>query len=137
MEFHQMRRGMTFDVTGYTVLSVDAPQLSADDAGRPLLLLDSTWRLLPELEACLAGEGIKRSLPPVKSAYPRVSKLSADPPHGLASVEALYLACLVLGHREDWLLRHYHWRSSFMRNLESAGLPASGIDAARDKPGGG
>ncbi len=101
-------------MTGFTVLGLGAPQLSAADAGRPLLLLDSTWRLLPQLEACLHGQGVRRTLPSMATAYPRVSKIAKDPHGGLASVEALYLAKLLLGERDDSLLDAYYWREKFM-----------------------
>jgi pre-rRNA-processing protein TSR3 len=96
--------------------------MSPADAGRPLLLLDSTWRLLPQLEACLHGQAIRRTLPAVPTAYPRVSKLTNDPTRGLASVEALYLAKLMLGERDDTLLEDYYWAEAFMRNLKEAGF---------------
>jgi pre-rRNA-processing protein TSR3 len=51
-----------------------------------------------------------------------VSKIAEDPTGGLASVEALYLARLLLGSRDDSLLDDYYWRDPFMRNLERAGL---------------
>jgi len=86
-----------------------------------MLLLDSTWRLLPQLEACLAGAGLRRTLPSVATAYPRVSKLEQDPLGGLASVEALYLACLLLGKRDYSLLQAYYWRENFMQTLQQAG----------------
>jgi len=122
MSFHRARAGWCFDVSGFTVLALGAPELSPADAGRPLLLLDSTWRLLPQLEACLRGEAIRRTLPAVPTAYPRVSKLTEDPSRGLASVEALYLAKLMLGERDDSLLDDYYWAGAFMRNLEEVGL---------------
>lgn len=105
-------------MTGFTVLALGAPELSAEDAGRPLLLLDSTWRLLPQLEACLVGEGVRRTLPAVQTAYPRVSKIAEDPHGGLASVEALYLAKLLLGERDDTLLEAYYWRENFLKTLK-------------------
>ena len=55
ISYYKAREGWSFDVTGFTVLALGAQELSADDAGRPLVLLDSTWRLLPQLEACLNG----------------------------------------------------------------------------------
>lgn len=122
IRFFKARPGWQFDMTGYTVLALGAPELSAADAGRPLLLLDSTWRLLPQLEACLVGEGLSRSLPAVATAYPRVSKIDADPHGGLASVEALYLARLKLGERDDSLLQDYYWRNAFMENLKRRAL---------------
>ncbi|MEN8735309.1 MAG: hypothetical protein ABF329_10885, partial [Lentimonas sp.] len=47
LSFHRARLGWTFDMTGFTVLALGAPEMSEADAGRPILLLDSTWRLLP------------------------------------------------------------------------------------------
>lgn len=122
MTFHRARPNWTLDVSGFTILALGAPELSPADAGRPLLLLDSTWRLLPQLETCLRGEGIRRTLPAVPTAYPRVSKLTADPSRGLASVEALYLAKLMLGERDDSILAEYYWAENFMHNLKVAGL---------------
>lgn len=120
--FYKAKQGWSFDVTGFTVLALDAPELSGVDAGRPLLLLDSTWRLLPQLQACLCGSAESRTLPPVDTAYPRVSKLSEDPLGGLASIEALYLAKLVLGERDDSLLESYYWREEFKDNLRAKHL---------------
>ena len=122
IHFYRARDDWSFDVTGFTVLALGAPELSIADAGRPLLLLDSTWRLLPQLESCLKGEGIYRTLPKIPSAYPRTSKIAKDPAGGLASVEALFLAKFLLGERDDNLLKDYHWRSQYIENLERAGL---------------
>jgi pre-rRNA-processing protein TSR3 len=119
ISYYKARDGWSFDVTGFTVLALGAQELSSDDAGRPLLLLDSTWRLLPQLEACLRGEGVRRTLPSVATAYPRVSKIAEDPHGGLASVEALYFAKLLLGERDDSLLSAYYWRETFIKTLKS------------------
>jgi pre-rRNA-processing protein TSR3 len=121
--FYRARENWSFDVSGFTVLALGAPELSVADVGRPLLLLDSTWRLLPQLEACLHGEGVRRTLPAVATAYPRVSKIAEDPHGGLASVEALYLAKLLLGERDDDLLKAYYWREIFLENLKRANPP--------------
>ena len=118
ISYYKARDGWSFDITGFTVLALGAQELSTDDAGRPLLLLDSTWRLLPQLEACLRGEGVRRTLPAVATAYPRVSKIAEDPLGGLASVEALYFAKLLLGERDDSLLSAYHWRETFIETLK-------------------
>ena len=107
--------GFRFDATGYLLLRIDAPPISPRDACLPLLLLDSTWRLLPQLEATLCGDPVPRSLPPsIRTAYPRVSKIRPDPVRGLASVEALYAARLLAGRPVDGLLDHYHWRDAFL-----------------------
>lgn len=109
---------LRLDAEQFTVLAVGAPVLSRSDANRPLLLLDSTWRLLPDIERCLIKQGTARSLPPVETAYPRVSKIAMDPDGGLASVEALYFAKLLLGERDDSLLESYHWKDAFLEELK-------------------
>lgn len=116
-DFYKARLGWSFDVTGFTVLSLGAPELSSADAGRPLLLLDSTWRLLPMLQSCLVGQAVHRTLPPVETAYPRISKIGENPLGGLASIEALYLAQRLLGNRDDSLLSDYYWRDDFLGGL--------------------
>ena len=66
----------------------DGEDLSQADRGIRLLLVDCTWRRLPKLV----------------TAYPRRSKLTPDPEHGLASVEALYAAMALLdGPRPELL----------------------------------
>lgn len=82
---------------------------------RPLLLLDSTWRLLPSLERLVLGEPMRRSLPEgIETAYPRHSKTGREPENGLASVEALYVARRILGDADPSLLEAYLWRDRFM-----------------------
>ena len=122
IDFFRARPNWSFDMTGFTVLALGAPELSPEDAGRPLLLLDSTWRLLPQIEACLHGQGVRRTLPAVPTAYPRISKIAEDPMGGLASVEALFLAKLLLGERDDALLADYYWRDEFLQSLKQADL---------------
>ena len=118
MTFLMWREGLRFDASGYTLLSVGAPELSPADARRPLLILDSTWRLLPTLEGCLTGEPVRRSIPTgVVTAYPRVSKDGSDPTGGLASVEALYVARKMLGDDDETLLSDYHWGQAFLASL--------------------
>lgn len=119
--FHAARPGFTFDASGYILLQVDAPILSPEDGQLPLLLLDSTWRLLPKLQKCILGTPVPRSLPGhVSTAYPRVSKTSEDPSAGLASVEALYCARMLQGRPTEGLLEHYHWRDQFLRQFEES-----------------
>ena len=119
------RAGWTFDPTGFTVLGLGAPTLSIADVGRPLLLLDSTWRLLPQLESCLVGTGVRRSLPSIQTAYPRVSKIAHDPLGGLASVEALYFAQYLLGTADISILDEYHWRETFIGTMRESGYSVS------------
>jgi pre-rRNA-processing protein TSR3 len=122
--FWRAKPGFTFDATGFTLLAVDAPELSPRDAVQPLLLLDSTWRYLPQVAASVRGEPIRRSIPRgVVTAYPRKSRVFDDPEAGLASVEALYVALRLLGVRDDTLLDGYHWRTEFLAQAALQDLP--------------
>jgi len=140
--FFNARQEFAYDATGHIVLAVDAPPLSPSDAivpsaesdailttfrehglvfppsdARPILLLDSTWRLLPQVLACVKNldRAAQRSLPgDLKTAYPRVSKTSADPDGGLASVEALYAALHLLGWQNEKILAAYRWKDAFL-----------------------
>ncbi len=121
--FLKASTGLSFDATGHIVLDVDAPELAPDSApvgAAPLLLLDSTWKLLPQVRACVSGDPICRSLPhDLRTAYPRRSKRYGDDPlRGLASVEALYAALRLMGHRDDSLLDHYPWKQAFLHQWE-------------------
>jgi len=102
------------DLSGHLLLAPDAPPLSPADAGRPLLLLDASWRHAAAMRR--AVEPVEsRSIPPGwRTAYPRRSKIHADPEAGLATVEALYAALCTLGIRDDRLLRAYPWREAFL-----------------------
>lgn len=114
--FFRATKTFTFDATDHLLLAVDAPPLSPADAGHPLLLLDSTWRLLPRLHEHLTGTPIARSIPDgmAETCYPRVSRNHEDPTRGLASVEALYLAKRLLGEEDPTLLDGYHWKNEFL-----------------------
>lgn len=122
MTFLRGKPGFQFDATGFTLLAVEAPPLSLADAGRPLLLLDSTWRWLPQLLACVTGTPVLRSIPgDLRTAYPRVSKVFEDPEAGLASIEALYVARKLLGDDDATLLDGYHWKEAFLASLRANG----------------
>ena len=110
------RDHLSVDATGYLLLTMDAPVISSRDlAPKGLLILDATWRRLPELEACVTGSPLHRSLPAgVRTAYPRVSKVYRDPEGGLASVEALYVALRILGEDDPAILDGYHWKEEFL-----------------------
>jgi len=117
-EFLVWSRDLVFDATGYTVLGVDAPPISVADQGRPLLVLDGTWRLLADIEQAVAGEPVRRSIPSgVRTAYPRVSRYGTDPEGGLASIEALFVAKAMLGEWDPSLLEDYRWGEAFLADL--------------------
>lgn len=142
-EFRKATGHFRFDGTAHLLLAVGAPPVEPCDAVltpaealylqdvgrpalldaqqrplRPILLLDSTWRLLPGMRAKITGTPLERSLPPtVRTAYPRTSKIGLDPEAGLASIEALYLALRLLGFDRPDLLAAYHWRDRFIEQL--------------------
>ena len=95
-------------------LDVDGDELSAEDRGLDLLLIDSTWRRVPTLARRIEGDLLRRRLPPLVTAFPRRSKLVRDPEHGLASVEALYAATVILGSPRPELLGAYRWAEGFL-----------------------
>ena len=117
------------DLSRHLLLAPDAPPLTPADAGRPLLLLDASWRHAAAMRKAVAPVEA-RSIPPGwLTAYPRRSKIHADPETGLATVEALFAALCTLGIRDDDLLRCYPWREAFL-DLNRARLPAVAVTAA-------
>lgn len=104
----------------YFILSLDAPPLAPEDCGRGLLLLDGTWhyasKMFENIPFVKSMEA--RSLPSgVRTAYPRRQEDCSDPERGLASVEALYVAYMILGRDVSGLLDNYHWREEFLKGL--------------------
>jgi len=111
VEYHGGRR---LDAGRRILLSPEGTELGPADRGLDLLLVDCSWRRVPKLVATLDGELLPRRLPPLVTAYPRRSKTFPDPALGLASVEALYAAVLLLGEPRPELLAHYRWREAFL-----------------------
>ncbi len=128
-EFFNASEDFSFDATGYTLLEIDAPAMSEADADRPILLLDSTWFLLPKIRAKVYGDFVPRSLPPtIKTAYPRVSKMHNDP-SGLATIEALYAAMRAIGKQDPTVIRQYTFAKKFLEiNGWSSDVPPNFFD---------
>ena len=105
------------DLAGYLLLDVAGEPLTPQDRGSGLILLDATWRLavkmqhnIPELKTLP-----RRSIPEgFRTAYPRRQDDCPDPEAGLASIEALYIACWAAGRSLDGLLDMYYWREQFL-----------------------
>jgi pre-rRNA-processing protein TSR3 len=95
-------------------LHPEGDELGPDDRGIGLLLIDCIWRRVPALSKRIDGELLRRRLPNLITAYPRRSKLTPDPEHGLASVEALYAALALLDAPCPALLAHYRWAAEFL-----------------------
>ncbi len=102
------------DITNYVRLGMEGPELGEADMDKGLLVLDGTWRRAAAMEKDYKNVPI-RTLPSVwHTAYPRVSKVSQDPDHGLATIEAIYAAFSILGRDTKRLLDHYHWKEQFL-----------------------
>jgi len=119
------------DLTDYLLLSIDegAPELTAGDADRGLVLIDATWRLAQRVMRGLAeplGALEPRAIPAgFVTAYPRRQTACPDPQRGLASVEALYVAHRITGRETTGLLDHYRWAQEFLA-LNAARFSATG-----------
>jgi pre-rRNA-processing protein TSR3 len=100
------------ELGGYLRLAADGPVLTAGDASAGILLLDGSWNRASTMNKAFAHVP-PRSLVGYQTAYPRVSKRGTDPAHGLASVEALYIAYRILGRSTEGLLAHYKWAEEF------------------------
>lgn len=117
LKFYTFPLKKPFPVKHGLILSFEGPIISKKDALSPLILLDGTWRYsermfkqIPEIQAFE-----KRSLPKgFKSAYPRRQEDCLDPSRGLASVEALSVACALMGLSWLDLLNAYYWKESFL-----------------------
>ncbi|MHC4876709.1 MAG: ribosome biogenesis domain-containing protein [Planctomycetota bacterium] len=98
---------------GYIRLGLGGPELSAADAEHGLLVLDGTWRLAARMEPFYLEQPV-RTLPALRTAYPRTSKLFDDPTGGLATIEAVYAALKILGRDTTGLLDDYRWGQEFL-----------------------
>jgi rRNA small subunit aminocarboxypropyltransferase len=112
VEYHPERR---VEVGERLLLHPDGEELSEQDRGWDLLLIDCCWRRVPALLRTVEGRLHARRLPRLATAYPRRSKTFADPEHGLASVEALFAATVLLGEPRFELLARYRWGKDFLR----------------------
>jgi pre-rRNA-processing protein TSR3 len=129
VRFFGYRLGLELDVGGRLLLDPAAPELAPEDGAPGLLLLDSSWRRLPKLRACLRGGFLPRSLPAFKTAYPRRSETFPDPEQGLASIEALFVATCALGCPDPGLLLGYRFAQRFLEL--NAGLPGGPFELPR------
>jgi pre-rRNA-processing protein TSR3 len=130
IRFVSFARSRRLDGSGRVLLHPDGELIGPSDRGRGILLLDSSWRKLPELLATIDGDPPRRRLPALSTAYPRKSSVFADPAQGLASVEALYAALALLGTPHPELLEGYRWAESFL--AANPALSASGFPRSTD-----
>ena len=114
IEFVEYRAERTIDATDRVLLHPDGDELSADDGGGGLFLIDCSWRRVPSLRRTVLGDPVLRRLPHFETAYPRRSRVFEDPDQGLASVEALYAALFIMGECRPELLASYRWADEFL-----------------------
>lgn len=104
------------------LLALDAPEISLADTDCSLFLIDGTWKYSVVMYEQLKKPHLfqKRSLPSgLRTAYPRRQDDCIDPERGLASVEALFAAYVLLGRDPSGLLDFYHWKDSFLEKNSS------------------
>jgi len=114
LEFVEYRPDRRLAAGTRILLHPDGEELGPADRGHDLLLVDCAWRRVPSLLRTVDGRLLPRRLPPLASAYPRRSKTHPDPESGLASVEALFAATVLLGEPRPDLLARYRWRAAFL-----------------------
>ncbi len=115
IRFVKFDRDRRVDAGKRILLHPDGDELSAADGPPTLLVVDCSWRRVELLLGTIDGDLTLRRLPPLRTAYPRVSRVAEDPRSGLASVEALFAALCVLGEPRHDLLDDYRWREEFLR----------------------
>ena len=121
VHFAPLRGNNRVDAGRRIWLHPEGDELGPGDRGLGLLLIDCTWRRLSRLSKRIDGELLPRRLPKLVTAYPRRSKLTPDPEHGLASVEALYAAMALLDAPRPEFLARYRWAAEFL--AANPGLP--------------
>jgi pre-rRNA-processing protein TSR3 len=116
-QFHTYPSEQPLEIRNCIILSVDAPELSPEDSSLGLLIIDATWRYAVKMLGSVKGEScLYRSLPPhYRTAYPRRQEDCPDPERGLASIEAIYLAYMLLGRPLEGLLDGYYWKEGFLK----------------------
>ncbi len=109
------------DLSSYLLLSLEGEPLSFQDQNKGLFLIDGTWRYAALMQkwVCSQQKVALRTLPKeVLTAYPRKQTHCSDPFRGLASIEALYFAFVILKREKKTLLDHYYWREEFLQKNE-------------------
>lgn len=101
------------------LLTMDGVELTSQDASSDLILIDGTWKYASIIETQFLNKYTlpikKRRLPlGIQTAYPRYQTGCMDPSEGLASIEALYVAYLILNRDVSNLLNNYYWKELFL-----------------------
>lgn len=106
------------DLSNYFLLTINAPLLSKADNHLGIFLIDATWSYAEVMQQQLRPphQFQKRSLPlNYRTAYPRRQEDCPDPVRGLASIEALYVAYVLLNRNTEGLLNKFYWKEEFLK----------------------
>jgi len=107
------------DISNYIMLDFKGPVISQADSHLGLFIVDATWRYAEKMVRFVDDQVIleRRSLPSgFRTAYPRRQEDCSLPERGLASIEAVYIAYLLMGRDTEGLLENYHWKDEFLEN---------------------
>jgi pre-rRNA-processing protein TSR3 len=110
------------DLSHHVLLALEAPPLQSSDSNSGIFLLDATWRYAAKMLSFVEQHAVieKRSIPRgFRTAYPRRQEDCPDPEEGLASIEALYIAYIILGRDPTGLLDSYHWKEAFLKKNQN------------------
>lgn len=106
------------DLKNHILLTLDGPVLTSADKAMGICLLDATWKHAQKMQKHVLANYPEipfRSLPSeCMTAYPRKQTNCSNPKCGLASIEALFLAYLILDRDPLFLLDGYLWKQSFL-----------------------
>ena len=116
--FYKYPRERLPDLSNYILLTLEAPELTINDKVFGICVIDATWRYEKKMYSWLTSQISiqKRSLPSYyKTAYPRYQTDCCDPERGLASIEAIFLAYLIMEKPIENLLDNYYWKEKFYK----------------------
>lgn len=118
MQFYSYPNDRLPPLLNYILLTLEAPPLSIEDRNHGLFIIDGTWRYAAVMEKQIPKENslILRSIPnEFRTAYPRKQTGCPDSERGLASLEALFIAQVILGKETEGLLSHYYFAEEFLQ----------------------
>ena len=113
-DFYRFPGSARPNLENYVRLGMGGPELGAAEMEKGLLVLDGTWRRAAAMEKEYRHVPVRTLPSGWRTAYPRVSKVTQDPDHGLATIEAIFAALSILGRDTAGLLDHYHWQEQFL-----------------------